>query len=383
MEKSSNSICFVCYRIFPDINFDNYSKYVYESGYNVSIVTYLKKNQKKFEILQGRKIYRIKIPKISSLRLKYLHFIINVARHLKKYKYDIIHIHHTCSYFLALKLLVPKKLKFIFHITSYPISDKNYKSIKQMILMFIQSLFMDKIIVQSEELKEKLIGIRKLKKAVIVPVGFNANYFYPITDQEKKSQRSKIGIGEKEILITYCGSVSKFRNLDNLIRSYKFVSRCIKDSRFMIIGDGDCLNDLKVIAKNNRIEKKIFFLGRIANNQIRKYIGMADIGISYVPINNNYNYNPPLKTFEYLALGLPIIATATVSNCRIIKNNFNGILVDDNPKSIADCIVKLIKNEKLRSKIIKNSIISSVNYNIRNITYLKLIPIYKSLIDKN
>ena len=58
----------------------------------------------------------------------------------------------------------------------------------------------------------------------------------------------------------------------------------------MIIGDGDFLEDLKSIAKNDRFEEKIFFIGRIENNQIRKYIGIADIGISYVPINNNYNY---------------------------------------------------------------------------------------------
>ena len=85
------------------------------------------------------------------------------------------------------------------------------------------------------------------------------------------------------------------------------------------------------------------------------FIGIADLGISYIPINENFNYNPPLKTFEYLACGLPLIATRTVSNCRIIKNGFNGILINDTPDDISNSIINLLQDKKMQAVLKKNA----------------------------
>ena len=84
-----------------------------------------------------------------------------------------------------------------------------------------------------------------------------------------------------------------------------------------MIGDGNALKECKELASSLNIENKINFTGRVAHSELVDYLGASDIGLSYVPIIENYNYNPPVKTFDYLGCGLPTIATRTVSNSKL------------------------------------------------------------------
>jgi glycosyltransferase involved in cell wall biosynthesis len=380
--KKKNRICFICYRKFPDINFENYSKFVAENKYDVSVISYLYKNQPKYEEVDKRKIWRIKLPVAKSNKKKILYFIKETVKILKRQNFSIIHIHHTCKYFLLIKLLNYKKSKYIYHITSYPIAESHFQSYKQMMIMFLQSLFFDKIIIQSSELKEKLIGIRNLEKASVVPIGYNAELFYAIPEEQKLKYRKKLQINHNEPIIIYHGAISKFRKLDRLIEAFKFVTRKIPGAKLLMIGNGNDLANLIIYAKNMGLEKNIFFLGKIPHRKIREYLNIADIGISYIPINENYNYNPPLKTFEYLACGLPTIATKTVSNCNIIKNGVNGILIDDDANNISKAIIEVLNNKAKQNYLSTNAIKSMKNADFQAITKKKLIFIYQSILEK-
>jgi glycosyltransferase involved in cell wall biosynthesis len=374
--KKKKRICFICYRKFPDTNFENYSKFVSENGYDVSVITYLCKNQKQYEVVDKRKIWRINLSVTNSNRAKMLYFIKEAVKILKRENFSIIHIHHTCKYFLLIKIVALKRAKYIYHITSYPIGEFYYQSLKEMVIMFLQSLFFDKIIIQSSELKEKLIGIRKLDKTAVVPIGYNAELFYRDSDEQKKSFRRELKLNENEVISVYIGAISRFRKLDRLIEAFKFVTKKIPGAKLLMIGNGNNFASLKISAKKNGLEKNIIFLGKIPHEKIPKYLNIADIGISYIPINENYNYNPPLKTFEYLACGLPTVATKTVSNCKIIYDEINGILTNDDPLHIAHAIIKLFLDKNQRYYLSKNAIKSVTDKDFETITTKKLIPIY-------
>jgi glycosyltransferase involved in cell wall biosynthesis len=373
-------VCYICYRRFPDTNFEHYSKAVSDSGYDVTIISYQDKDQKIFETRDNRKIIRIPLPGNSSNRKRALTFISKVIEILKKNHFSVVHIHNSCPYFFLIKILASGKAKYIYHTTSYPISTTKFMKYKQMIKNFIQCLLMDKIIVQSEELRLKLIGIRNLKRTDVVPVGFNKNYFYPIDKTKRGHFRSLLNIDENHPLLVYCGAIAKLRQLDRLMEAFKQVHKTFPDVKLLMVGDGNALEDLKEFTVALGISKSLIFTGRVSHHEVVNYIAMADIGISYVPINENYNYNPPLKTFEYLACGLLTVATNTVSNRRIIKDGFNGILVDDNSEQIASVIVKLLNDRKKQIFLAKNARESIMAYDFDYITKSALVPLYKRLL---
>lgn len=384
MDKDpKKKICYVCYRSAPETNLEHLSKAVSEDRYDVTILTLLGSGQEIFEVLDGRKIYRIPLSGRREERKSYLSFALKTARFLNNHDFSFVHIHSSYKYFGLIKMLTSNNAKFIFHTTSYPMQSSHFKSVKKMVFIFLQSLFMDKIIVQSEELKERLIGIRNLKRTEVVPVGFNKKFFYPIKENEKHRLRNSLNINKNSPILVYCGVIAKLRQLDRLINAFEKVHQIYGTSKLLMIGDGNALEEIKALAHVLKIEKSIIFTGRIPHDVVVNYIGMGDIGVSYIPINENYHYNPPLKTFEYLACGLLTIATRTESNCRIINDGFNGILVNDTPEDVAMSIINLLKDKNKQTLLRENARKSIMRFDFEYITKTRLIPLYEELLRVN
>jgi glycosyltransferase involved in cell wall biosynthesis len=376
-------VCYICYRTAPETNIEHLSKMVSENGFDVTVITISHVDQEIFEILNGRKFFKIPLQGKRLKKKTIFLFILRTVKFLNKHDFAIVHMESSCKYFCLIKILTSSNAKFIYHSISYPISNSHFRSIKQMLIIFIQCLLMDKIIVQSEELRLKLIGIRSLKRTEVVPVGFNKKYLYPIDKIKREHFRKLLNIHENHPLLVYGGVIAKIRQLDRLIEAFKKVRRTYDDAKLLMVGDGNALDEIKTLVRSLQIEKSIIFTGRIPHDEVVNYIGMADIGISYIPINENYNYNPPLKTFEYLACGLPTIATRTVSNCKIITDGFNGILVDDTPEAVAMAIISLLKDKNKQALLRENARKSIMAFDFEHLTKTRLIPLYEELLRVN
>ena len=383
--NSKKSICYISYSEVRSPVIDNFSKAVFNLGYDVSVIAIRNPGEPDFEIDNGRKVYRISLrddyPIMS--RRNSLKFIFKVFPILKRNRFAIIQITTTCQYFILFKLFTFFYAKSIYHIISYPISTAFIRSLKKMLTSSLQCYFMDKIVVQSEELKKNWIGLSKLEKAVVIPVGFNKREFYPIEPIQRLKIRTELDLHENQPVLVYSGAIAQHRKIDNLIIAFKKVAEIHEDVKLLMIGDGDALADMKALTRKLNLGESIIFTGRVPFTEVCNLISVADIGISYVPIDNNYNFNPPLKTFEYLACGLPIIATKTESNSKIIKDGFSGILVNDTPEDVAKSINKLLVDKDLQKHLSKNARNSIMEYDFDYIAQNSFMPLYEELLTEN
>ena len=84
-----------------------------------------------------------------------------------------------------------------------------------------------------------------------------------------------------------------------------------------------------------------------------------------------FDNQPPTKTYEYLVSGLPVIATGTKENAKIL-NDSCGVLIDDNEVSFAlglQAIVskrKTFNSAKIRNMYQENLWENIVNNNLKN-----------------
>jgi glycosyltransferase involved in cell wall biosynthesis len=382
MRKDAKKICYISYRKTPSPVIENFSQAVFDSGYDVTVITIRNHGEPSFEIDNGRKIYRISISDSypATNRRNGLRFISKVIPILNRNRFSIIHMTTNCPYFIFLKLFTFSYAKSILHILTYPLASARIRSLKYMLTISLQCYFMDKIIVQSEELKKNWIGIRKLKKAVVIPVGFNKNKFYPIDPIQRLKLRIELGLQENQPVLVYSGAIAKLRKIDKLIEAFKDVLKIHKDVKLLMIGDGNSFFSIQTRVQKMNLEKSIIFTGRIPYAEVSNFISVADIGISYVPINNNFNSSPPLKTFEYLACGIPTIATKTESNSKIIRHGFNGILVNDTPDDVANAIINLLGDKDLQRHLSQHARNSIMEFDFDYITQKYLIPLYKELL---
>jgi glycosyltransferase involved in cell wall biosynthesis len=238
---------------------------------------------------------------------------------------------------------------------------------------------MDAVIIQSDAQRKQWLGIRSLGKTHIVPVGYEDSALFPISQSLRLRMRRKLGFDADTPILVYAGTMKKTRNLKNLLRAMKILTGLKKSVLLLMIGDENQDQSLRKTVNQLNLGNVIKFTGRVPHHEIVNYYGMSDIGISYIPINKNFTYNPPLKTYEYLACGKPCIATGTISNYEIMRNGLNGIIVDDAPEGVARGMLQMLENNaylKYDTNKIRNSV---RNFTFKKIVEDTIIPLYAGL----
>src|SRR5699024_2778090 len=106
-----------------------------------------------------------------------------------------------------------------------------------------------------------------------------------------------------------------------------------------IVGDGDEYSQLMALVDKLSLNHIVKFHGRVPHFKLKMFFDRCNVGISYIPITEYYNYQPPTKTFEYILSGIPCIATQTFENQSLVVAD-NGILCEDTPVGFSKALKK-------------------------------------------
>ncbi len=182
--------------------------------------------------------------------------------------------------------------------------------------IWLESLFYDKIIVISEELRDMLH--LPISKCRIIPLGAEAWEFEPKTFND--------------IRLIYVGTFTN-RNIymtvegfDRFVSEYKGNLKC----RYDIVGFGTPEEEERMHNVMNacRHRELIRFHGRVPHKALQPYLADCNIGVTFVPIVKYQEAQPFTKVFEYLLAGMPMIATSNGLNKKYL-NESNGVLIED------------------------------------------------------
>ena len=143
-------------------------------------------------------------------------------------------------------------------------------------------------------------------------------------------------------IIGFIGSISEYKLNYKLIHN---VASSLKEINFVFIGPtDDSLNHSNL----NRIKKlkNVYFLGYRKYKSLPSYCAYFDV--AWLPlIHNNYTKSMfPMKFFEYLAAGLPVVATDLES----IREFNKLVTITDDISKIKIAIIKALKNKDFNLK---------------------------------
>jgi glycosyltransferase involved in cell wall biosynthesis len=130
------------------------------------------------------------------------------------------------------------------------------------------------------------------------------------------------------------------------------------DLSYTIVGDDGpgIMNNLKKTIEKFKLEPVVCLAGRIPHGKLDNLYSNANAGISFIPITGYFDKQPPSKTYEYLSAGIPVIATNTSENRRII-NDSNGVLITDTPEDFEAALLQLWeKRDHWNSDTIKSTV---------------------------
>lgn len=142
----------------------------------------------------------------------------------------------------------------------------------------------------------------------------------------------KLNIPENKTILLTVSRLVGWKKIDRSILALSKLKD--KDKYFLIIvGEGVDRPKLEELVKSLHLEKNVKFMGAVKNEEVYKYMEIADIFLSFYDISNVGN---PL--LEALSLGKPII-TYNIGDTNRVINKKNGILLDDvSPDNIAKTI---------------------------------------------
>lgn len=190
------------------------------------------------------------------------------------------------------------------------------------LLLWWDRRFFRRISVISEGLRDRL-GYSP-SEAIVIPLG---------ADELDLPPKSLSG----PLRLLYVGTLSGRRIQDTILGLHAFLRQhpAFK-ATYDIVGDGwgNERQELQQLVGRLGLQKVIRLHGFIHLKDLLGIFREANLGVSYVPMTPFYDVQPVTKTFEYLLAGMPVIATRTSENAKVI-NPANGVLIEDDPESFA------------------------------------------------
>jgi len=198
----------------------------------------------------------------------------------------------------------------------------------------------DSIIIINKNFIKELDSFKiDMTKVFFVPHGIDINVFNPNIDG--KYIRAKLKIPSECFVIVSMSHIRPIKGLDLLIEAGSILKKWNEKFKILICGrDLGYLRELQKKVINYKLEEDVIFLGEINRVEVPYYLAAADAVASLMFVGGF-----SIDAIEALACGKPVIAARSEGVSELIKNNYNGILVDPtNPHELAEKILFLMRN---------------------------------------
>ena len=354
----------VCYNIVSNID-----------GFDHKVICFndIKKTQN--EVYEGIDIIRCGVvKKISSQSISFS-FYKELKNVIKDFNPDIIHF-HTPNPLSSIYLLlaISKKVKLILHWHSDIIEQKKlyffYRPFEKKLLQRA-----DKILTTSPTYSVGSNSLLSFKNKIqTIPNTVNIKKLTKKVEDEEAVKKIKDKYPNKKIIFTFGRHVT-YKGLEYLIKASPFIS---KEAVIIIAGKGPLTSQLKEISS----DKKIQFIGRISDDELRQFLYASDI-FAFPSITRNEAFGVALA--EAMYCGLPSV-TFTILHSGVnwvCPHEITGI---ESPNkdytALAEAINLLIADPSLRKKLGSNASLRVKNIFTNDAVNSELISVYKSLFDK-
>ena len=194
------------------------------------------------------------------------------------------------------------------------------------------------------------------KKIVPITNGVELRYVKPIGEKRGNSNTFRI---------FYVGHVRKIRGIDTLLQAFSQLDSQVP-AKLTLAGKMTGYKTeewLDSLFAHYNLGGSVEILGETAYEKVLALIEEADVCVFPFPRLKGTEHIYPIKIFEYLAMGKPLVATKLKGVSQIIKDGENGLLVEpDNPDEMAEAILRIYKDKALRSRLEQNARESALQY---------------------
>jgi glycosyltransferase involved in cell wall biosynthesis len=159
--------------------------------------------------------------------------------------------------------------------------------------------------------------------------------------------RASLGLDPSTPVILYTGTFEHYQGLDLLFRAAARVARRRPDARFVLAGGRpEQVEAARRDAAAAGAGDVVLFAGQRPSGEIPAFLAAADVLVS----PRSTGTNTPLKIYQYLRSGCPIVATRLLTHTQVLDDDVS-ILTEPTPEAFAEGIMGAIEQHEAARQI--------------------------------
>ena len=384
------NVCLVAYTFYEvDTRVRMYAQALMERANRLDVIALRREGEKRNGVLNGINICRIQRRNYNERGL--LSYILKIGMFFimgsivllfkqLRYRYQVVHIHNVPDFLVFMgflpKLMGAKVILDIHDILPEFYCQKFGKTLDSALaklLLFLEKIsvrFADQVIVANDLWKEKIINRDGIPaRACTTILNYPSISFYGNSLSLSK---------KKPYTIIYPGTLSHHHGLDIAIKALPIVKKEIPRVRLHIYIRSNNLEYyryLKRLIQSLRLGQNVHFFEPVPITQLGDLYQSSSLGI--VPKRGGVFSDEAFSTkiFEFMAVGLPIIASRTKIDEYYFDDSMIMFFEPENPEDLARCIIELYNNpnkaESLANKA--RQFVAKNNWETKRRIYLDLI----------
>ena len=320
-----------------------------------------------------------------------INILLHIIRLNKLYRFDIIHERFGLY---AYGGILASKLLHIPHVTEIngpgieekKLFTKDIAPLQKFIAKMLRKFCLkntNHIVAVSYNLKTFLMDNRLVKhpdNITVLPNAADVTAFDKYFDVQ--SIKTSLSLEDK-FIIAYTGTLQIWYAIEDVISAFPAVLKEVSNAFLLIVGTGQAQKKLENLADRLGISGNVKFLGYVSHNRIPEMLSISDIVVApYKEVGMPF-FNSPIKIFEYLSAGKPIVATKIGQIAEVLQDQHTALLVmPSHTEELANAIIRLARDEQLRNYLAKNARIEAQKYSWDKYAD-KLENIYNTLLGRN
>src|SRR5574341_151726 len=208
----------------------------------------------------------------------------------------------------------------------------------------------DAVLTVSSALKEYVVSLGiEPRQVYSMPNCVDPSCFKP---KPRNSEiRAQWGLQDEPVL-GFVGGLRPWHGVEVLPALLDRLRQQHNNLHLVIVGNGPLQNKLECDLRNRGLMQRAVFTGSVSHEQVAEIIPQFDVALAPYPQLEHSFYFSPLKIFEYMACGVPLVASEMGQIGEVVRNGETGLLY---PPGDLDALTtacdRLLRDSNLRRQI--------------------------------
>jgi glycosyltransferase involved in cell wall biosynthesis len=380
--------CMVAYTFYEtDNRVRRYAETLVRRGDEVDAIVLRRPGQSAFEVIQGVRVFRIQERVIDEARpldflIKLLMFLLRsswllATRHLRG-RYDLIHVHSVPD-FEVFSTLLPKIMGAKVILDIHDIVPELYASkfkiavgsLPFRLLVAMEKLsvrYADHVIIANHLWEERLTSRSCAPEHCTTILNYPDPRIFRGRGQRSAPQSD-------EFVMCYPGTLSHHQGVDLIISAMAALGDEASKMKLIVFGDGPEQGRLREMVQQYGLQDRVTIGAGVALEKVAEAMEGVSLGVEPKRKKSFGNEALSTKILEFMAMGVPVLASDTVINRRYFDGGLVEFFDSENVADLAAAILRLAKDAPRRAELIERGreFVQLNTWDVKSHEYLNLV----------